>query len=154
VTIYSVEGVAGLFGRVVFGLLGDRFGAKRAFVSGLLLQAAAAGGYLFAREQSQFYAVAIPFGFAYAGVMPLYAVLVRENFPLSIIGTVVGATSMASSMGMAIGPFIGGMIFDRFGTYGWLYIGSFVVGLSAAAIMASFRPALPPRGPVLSAGTA
>jgi MFS family permease len=151
VTIYSVEGVAGLFGRVAFGLAGDRFGAKRAFVSGLLLQAVAAGCYLFAREQSEFYAVAIPFGFAYAGVMPLYAVLVRENFPLSIIGTVVGATSMASSMGMAIGPFIGGMIFDRFGTYGWLYIGSFGVGLGAAAMMASFRPASPPGGRVLAA---
>ncbi len=62
VTIYSVEGVSGLFGRVVFGLLGDRIGAKRAFVSGLLLQAVAAGGYLFAREQSEFYAVAIPSG--------------------------------------------------------------------------------------------
>ena len=151
VTIYSVEGVAGLFGRVAFGLLGDRIGAKRAFVSGLLLQAVAAGCYLFAREQSEFYAVAIPFGFAYAGVMPLYAVLVRENFPLAIIGTVVGATSMASSLGMAIGPFLGGLIFDRYGTYGWLYIGSLVVGLSAAAIMSVFRPAAPPRGPVLPA---
>jgi MFS family permease len=151
VTIYSVEGVAGLFGRVAFGLLGDRYGAKRAFVWGLLLQAVAAGSYMFAREQSEFYAVAIPFGFAYAGVMPLYAVLVRENFPLSIIGTVVGATSMASSLGMATGPYIGGMIFDRYGTYGWLYIGSFVVGLSAAAMMASFRPASPPRAPLLPA---
>ncbi len=151
VTIYSVEGISGLFGRIAFGLLGDRFGAKRAFVSGLLLQAVAAGSYLFAREQSEFYAVAIPFGFAYAGVMPLYAVLVRENFPLSIIGTVVGATTMASSMGMAIGPFIGGLIFDRYGTYGWLYVGSFVVGLSAALIMANFRPARPPQGPLLPA---
>jgi MFS family permease len=41
VSIYSVEGLAGLAGRIVFGLLGDRFGAKRTFVSGLLLQAVA-----------------------------------------------------------------------------------------------------------------
>ncbi len=83
--------------------------------------------------------------------MPLYAVLVRENFPLPIIGTVVGAATMASSMGMAIGPLVGGMIFDRYGTYGWLYIGSFVVGLSAALIMASFRPARPPQAPPVPA---
>jgi hypothetical protein len=63
-------------------------------------------------SSSQFYSVAVVFGFAYAGMMPLYAVLMRENFPLPIIGTVVGAASMASSLGMALGPLAGGMIFD------------------------------------------
>jgi MFS family permease len=101
VSIYSVEGLSGLAGRIVFGLLGDKFGVKRTSVSGLIVQAIAAGSYLFARQQSEFYAMALVFGFAYAGVMPLYAVLVRENFPLPIIGTIVGATSMASSLGMA-----------------------------------------------------
>jgi MFS family permease len=147
VSIYSVEGLSGLAGRIAFGLLGDRFGAKRTFVSGLLLQAAAVGCYFFAREQLQFYSVAIVFGFAYAGVMPLYAVLMRENFPLSIIGTVVGAGSMASSLGMALGPLAGGLIFDRYGAYGRLYILSVLFGLGAAAIMLTFKPA-PPREPV------
>jgi MFS family permease len=141
VSIYSVEGVSGLAGRIAFGLLGDRFGAKRTFVSGLLLQAAAVGCYFFVREQFAFYSVAVVFGFAYAGVMPLYAVLMRENFPLQIMGTLVGAGSMASSLGMALGPLAGGIIFDRYGTYGWLYIGSVVLGLGAAAVMLTFRPA-------------
>jgi MFS family permease len=145
VSIYSVEGLSGLVGRIAFGLLGDRFGAKRTFVSGLLLQAAAVGCYYFAREQYEFYSVATVFGFAYAGVMPLYAVLVRENFPLPIIGTVVGAASMASSLGMALGPLAGGLIFDAYGTYGRLYIGSVLLGLGAAVIMLTFRPAPPPR---------
>ena len=143
VSIYSVEGLSGLAGRIAFGLLGDRFGAKRTFVSGLLLQAAAVGCYYFAREQFAFYSVAVVFGFAYAGVMPLYAVLMRENFPLSIIGTVVGAGSMASSLGMALGPLAGGLIFDRYGTYGRLYIVAVLFGLGAAAIMLAFRPASP-----------
>ena len=151
VSIYSVEGLSGLAGRLAFGLLGDRFGAKRTFVSGLLLQAAAVGGYYFAREQAAFYSVAVVFGFAYAGVMPLYAVLMRENFPLSIIGTVVGAGSMASSLGMALGPLAGGMIFDRFGTYGWLYVSSVLLGLGAVAVMLTFRPAPPPE---ISGGSA
>ena len=80
VSIYSVEGLSGLAGRIAFGLLGDRFGAKRTFVSGLLLQATAVGCYFFAREQFEFYSVAVVFGFAYAGIMPLYAVLVRASF--------------------------------------------------------------------------
>jgi MFS family permease len=141
VSIYSVEGLSGLGGRIVFGLLGDRFGAKRTFVSGLLLQAAAVGCYYFARVQFEFYSVAVVFGFAYAGIMPLYAVLMRENFPLSIIGTVVGAGTMASSLGMALGPLAGGMIFDLYGAYGRLYIGSVLLGLGAALMMLMFRPA-------------
>jgi MFS family permease len=153
VSIYSVEGLSGLAGRIAFGLLGDRFGAKRTFVSGLLLQAAAVGCYYFVREQVAFYSVAVVFGFAYAGVMPLYAVLMRENFPLQIIGTVVGAASMASSLGMALGPLAGGMIFDRYGTYGWLYIGSVLFGLGAAVIMLTFRPA-PPRDTSTGSGLA
>ena len=126
VSIYSVEGASGLFGRVVFGLLGDRFGAKRVFAVGLLVQALAAGSYMFARQRPEFYIVAAVFGFVYAGVMPLYAVLMRENFPLPIMGTMVGAGSMASSLGMALGPLAGGLIFDSSGSYAWLYISSSV----------------------------
>jgi MFS family permease len=143
VSIYSVEGLAGLGGRVAFGLLGDRFGAKRTFVSGLLLQAVAVGCYYFAREQFEFYSVAVVFGFAYAGIMPLYAVLLRENFPLSMMGTMVGAGSMASSLGMALGPLAGGVIFDLYGSYGRLYIGAVLLGLGAAGMMLMFRPARP-----------
>lgn len=143
VSIYSVEGLAGLVGRVVFGLAGDRFGAKPVLITGLLVQAFAVGGYFFARQQTEFYAVAAIFGLAYAGVMPLYAVLARENFPLPIMGTIIGAATMASSLGMAVGPLAGGLIFDIYASYGWLYIGSFGLGLGAAAIMLFFRPALP-----------
>jgi MFS family permease len=152
VSIYSVEGLAGLIGRVVFGLAGDRFGAKRVLVLGLLVQAFAAGSYFFAHDLSQFYAVASVFGLAYAGVMPLYAVLARENFPLPIMGSVIGAANMASSLGMALGPLAGGLIYDTFAAYGWLYLGSFGLGLGAAAIMLTFRPALPALQPALAAG--
>ncbi|MEA2778331.1 MAG: hypothetical protein QOF90_3737 [Acetobacteraceae bacterium] len=145
VSIYSVEGLAGLAGRIAFGLLGDRFGAKRIFVSGLLLQAVAVGCYMLVRQQIAFYSVAVVFGFAYAGIMPLYTVLVRENFPLPIIGSVVGAASIASSLGMALGPLAGGVIFDTYGNYRWLYVGSVLLGLGAAVIMLTFRPARPPQ---------
>ncbi|MGZ6235596.1 MAG: MFS transporter, partial [Vulcanimicrobiaceae bacterium] len=103
VTIYSVEGLAGMGGRIAFGLLGDRFGARRVLVSGLLAQAFGALAYVFARELAAFYAVAALFGFIYAGTMPLYAVLARENFPLRMMGTVIGGTAMAGSLGMATG---------------------------------------------------
>jgi len=140
VTIYSVEGLAGMGGRVAFGLLGDRLGAKRVLVVGLLCQAFGALGYVFVRELSGFYGVAALFGFIYAGVMPLYSVIARENFPLRMMGTVIGGTAMAGSLGMATGPLAGGMIFDALGSYTWLYVGSFGLGLGAFLIPSTFRP--------------
>ncbi len=140
VTIYSVEGLAGMGGRIAFGLLGDRLGAKRVLVFGLLAQAFGALGYVFVRELAAFYAVAALFGFIYAGTMPLYAVLVRENFPLRMMGTVIGGTAMAGSLGMATGPLAGGLIYDTFASYAWLYIGSWIMGLGAFLIIMTFKP--------------
>ena len=140
VSIYSVEGLAGLGGRIAFGLLGDRFGARRVLVLGLLVQAFGALAYVFVRELAAFYAVAALFGFIYAGVMPLYAVLARENFPLKMMGTVIGGTAMAGSLGMATGPIAGGLIYDTFASYAWLYIGAWGMGLGAFLMSLSFRP--------------
>jgi len=146
VTIYSVEGLAGLGGRLAFGLAGDRFGAKHVLVVGLLIQALAAGAYFFVRQLGEFYVVAVVFGMAYGGVMPLYAVIAREYFPMRIMGTVFGAAAMISSLGMALGPVLGGWIYDTTGSYGWLYIGSLGIGLGAAAIALAFPP-FPSRRP-------
>ena len=140
VTIYSVEGLAGLGGRIAFGLLGDRFGAKRVLAFGLFAQAFGALAYVLVRELAAFYVVAALFGFIYAGTMPLYAVLVRENFPLRMMGTVIGGTAMAGSLGMATGPLAGGLIYDTFAGYAWLYIGSWIMGLGAFLILLTFRP--------------
>ncbi len=90
------------------------------------------------------------FGFIYAGVMPLYAVLARENFPLRMMGTVIGGTAMAGSLGMATGPLAGGMIFDAFGSYGWLYVGAWGIGIGAFLIAMTFKP-FPKAQPALAA---
>lgn len=146
VTIYSAEGIAGLAGRLLFGVLGDRYGARRIVVLGLMVQATGAGAYYFTRSASEFYAVAILFGMAYGGVMPLYAVIAREYFPLRIMGTVFGGAAMISSLGMALGPAAGGWLFDNFGGYGLLYVGSFGVGLAAVAMALAFPTPSPARG--------
>lgn len=152
VSIYSVEGLAGLGGRVAFGLLGDRFGAKRILVLGLLAQAFGALGYAFVSGLGGFYAVAALFGFIYAGIMPLYAVLARENFPLHMMGTVIGGTATAGGLGMALGPFAGGLVYDAFASYVWLYVGSWGIGIGAALIAMTFRPAMrPAAAPVTAA---
>ena len=151
VSIYSVEGIAGMFGRIGFGVLGDRLGAKRVLVAGLLAQAFGALGYFFAPDLGQFYPVAFICGFSYAGIMPLYAVLLRENFPMRIMGTLMGGAGMAGALGMALGPTLGGWIFDTTGGYGALYLTSFGLGLGAFLIAMTFRPFPPPAGAALPA---
>jgi MFS family permease len=140
VSIYSVEGLAGMGGRLGFGVAADRWGAKRVLVIGLMAQAFGALAYYFTRDLWAFYTVAAIFGFIYAGEMPHYAVLVRENFPMKMMGTIMGGTGMAGGLGMALGPVLGGWIFDQTGGYGALYLTSFGLGLGAFLIAMLFRP--------------
>jgi len=152
-TVLSVAGLASLSGKIVCGLVADRAGVKKTLIAGLALQASAVILYLFTRELGSFYALALMFGFAYGGVMPLYAVLVREYFGERIIGSVFGAVSTAATLGMALGPWVGGWVFDSVGSYAWMYIGSFAIGLGAVAIAFTFRPPRVLAAPLLSPAT-
>jgi MFS family permease len=138
VSIYSVEGLAGLGGRIVFGVAADRIGVRPVIVAGLLVQALAIPTYLAVRDVGEFYVLATVFGMAYGGVMPLYAVLARDYFAQSIMGTVLGGITMLSALGMALGPVGGGWVYDTFGNYVWLYIGSAALGAAAVLIALAF----------------
>ena len=72
--------------------------------------------------------------------MPLYAVIIRENFPLRMMGTIIGGTAMAGSLGMSTGPLLGGLIYDRFNSYALMYVTSWGMGLAAMLILMTFRP--------------
>jgi MFS family permease len=145
VSVFGLAGLSGLGGRITLGLIADRIGAKPTLVAGLLVQALAVAAYLLVGALGEFYALSVMFGLAYGGVMPLYAVLVRDSFGPRIMGTTFGAVSMFASLGMALGPWAGGYVFDTWGSYAWLYIGSSAIGLGAVAVALTFRPLrLPP----------
>jgi MFS family permease len=139
-TVLSVAGLASLGGRIICGLIADRIGAKRMLLAGLALQAVSVSLYVFTSSLTSFYALAVMFGFSYGGVMPLYAILVREYFGARIMGTTFGAVALVSTLGMSLGPWAGGWLYDTIGGYFWLYIGSFSIGLGAVAIAFTFRP--------------
>jgi MFS family permease len=145
VSIYSLEGLAGLGGRLLLGVAADRMGVKPILIAGLLIQSVAISGYLLANELNEFYLLSIVFGGAYGGIMPLYAVLAREYFEQRIMGSILGAATMMSSIGMALGPVLGGWVFDTYNDYRWLYIGSFGLAVAAAAIALAF-----PKQPAVS----
>jgi len=149
VSVYSVEGLAGLGGRLLLGLLADRYGAKRVLVCALLAQAISIATYLKVNELREFYALAVIFGVAYGGGMPLYASLARDYFGQRIMGTVFGAATMLSSLGMSIGPVAGGWVFDTYNNYAWLYIASAAVAVGAVLLATLFPKPVPISAPAL-----
>jgi MFS family permease len=142
-TALGVSGLSSIAGRLGGGLLADRLGAKATLLSGLALQAVLIVLYLGARDVAQFYALAVGFGVAYGGVMPLYALVTREWFGDKVMGAAYGAVFLVSTLGMGLGSFAGGVLYDRLGSYTSLYAGSFVIGTAAVLLAFTFRA---PRG--------
>jgi MFS family permease len=138
-TVLGVSGLSSILGRIGGGLIADRFGVKRTLIAGLVLQATIIAAYLLAREAWSFYALAMVFGTAYGGVMPLYALVTREYFGEKVMGTAYGAVFLVSSLGMGIGSLAGGVIYDRLGAYAWLYLGSALVAFMAVVLAFTFR---------------
>jgi predicted MFS family arabinose efflux permease len=142
-TIFGVSGLASIAGRLLAGVLADRFGAKRTLLAGLLAQAATVALYLVTRETIAFHLLAVGFGVTYGGVMPLYALVVREYFGEKVMGTAYGAVFMISTLGMGLGSFAGGYIHDHLGNYAWLYVGSAMIGAAAVVLALTFRAPRP-----------
>ena len=138
-TVLGASGFSSIFGRLGTGLLADRFGPRQTLVVGLGLQAFMILLFLSAGDLTSFYALALVFGMAYGGVMPLYALLTREYFGERVMGTAYGGVFFISSIGMGVGSYAGGYIFDFLGSYRWLYLGSFAVGLAAALLALTLR---------------
>jgi len=139
--VFGLAGLASIGGRIFTGLVADRLGSKRTLIAMLSLQAPAILLYVVARGTASFYLLAVLFGVAYGGVMPLYALLTREYFGQRAMGGAYGAIYMLQAIGMGLGAFGGGWIYDRLGGYAWAF--------AAAAAIASLAviSALPLRSP-------
>ena len=138
-TAFGVSGLSSIAGRLGGGVLADRFSAKATLLAGLALQAAMIVLYLFVREVGAFYALAVVFGVAYGGVMPLYALVTREYFGERVMGAAYGGVFLVSTLGMGLGSFAGGVLYDRLDSYAWLYAGSFGIGAAAVLLALGFR---------------
>ncbi len=149
-TMLGLSGASSIAGRIGSGLLADRFGSKPALVGMLALQAATLSTYLVAREEVPLFAVALAFGFAYGGAMPLYALVTREFFGERVIGTAFGGIFFVSAIGMGLGAYAGGLVFDALGSYWTLHLSSTLVGVAAVTLALALRP--PRRVPVLAVG--
>jgi len=133
-TVLGVSGFGSIFGRLLSGMLADRFGGKPTLVVGLTIQALAIGMYLVVRDLAAFYVLAVAFGLAYGGVMPLYALVTREHFGERAMGTAFGGVFMISCLGMGLGALSGGWFYDGLGSYTWLFVSSMAIGGMAVLV--------------------
>jgi len=95
----------------------DRIGGLRTLVLGSALQGMALLLFLPFDRLASLYVVAALFGLSEGGIVPSYAIIVREHFPSSEAGMRVGAIIMCTMLGMALGGWMSGKIFDLSGSY-------------------------------------
>lgn len=108
---------AGVVSRLVSGWISDHIGGLHTLLMGSILQGIALLMFLFTNGVESLYVVAAMFGLFQGGIVPSYALIVREYFTPREAGTRVGAVLMATLFGMALGGWMSGAIFDLTGSY-------------------------------------
>jgi MFS family permease len=107
----------GIVSRVASGFIADRIGGVRTLLLGSVLQGTALVMYLFFDGLISLYVISALFGLFQGGIVPSYAIIVREYFSPKEAGTRVGLVLMATLLGMALGGWMSGVIFDVTGSY-------------------------------------
>jgi len=107
----------GIISRVGSGFIADRFGGVVTLLIGSVMQAVALFLYFLFDGLTSLYVISILFGLFQGGIVPSYAVIVREYFPPQEAGARLGTVIMATVFGMALGGWMSGYIFDLTGSY-------------------------------------
>jgi MFS family permease len=107
----------GIVSRIGSGFLADRIGGIRTLLIGSVAQGFALVFYLFFDSLNSLYLISAMFGLFQGGIVPSYAIIVREAMPAREAATRVGIVIFASVFGMSFGGWISGVIFDATGSY-------------------------------------
>ncbi|MFO0233125.1 MAG: MFS transporter [Burkholderiales bacterium] len=107
----------GVVSRLVSGWISDRIGGLRTLLLGSVLQGIALLLFLPFEGLASLYVISALFGLVQGGIVPSYALIVREHFPAAQAGTRVGVVITSTLFGMALGGWMSGAIFDATGSY-------------------------------------
>jgi sugar phosphate permease len=143
----------GIVSRVASGFIADRIGGVRTLLLGSVLQGTALVMYTLFDGLFSLYVISALFGLFQGGIVPSYAIIVREYFSPKEAGTRVGLVLMATLLGMALGGWMSGVIFDLTGSYQAAFVNGIAWNLINVSIMvwllmrsrsrsASFAPAV------------
>lgn len=119
----------GVLSRIFFGLLSDRLGGVRTLLVGSALQCLGLGLYLPYDGLVSLYLVSLIFGLSQGGIVPSYALIVREYMPAEEAGARVGFVLMMTIWGMALGGWMSGWIYDVSGSYQMAFLNGIVWNL-------------------------
>jgi MFS family permease len=125
---------AGIVSRVATGFIADRIGGLATLLLGSVLQGVALFLYLLFDGLVSLYVVSALFGLFQGGIIPSYAIIIREYFSPREAGTRVGIVLMATLFGMALGGWMSGAIFDLTGSYRAAFVNGLLWNLLNVAI--------------------
>ena len=118
----SVMMAFGIASRLISGAICDRVGGLRTLLLGSALQGVALLLFLPFDSLASLFVIAALFGLFQGGIVPSYAIIVREHFPASEAGVRVGLVMLCSLAGMALGGWMSGKVFDLAGSYGPAFV--------------------------------
>jgi MFS family permease len=139
--------LGGVASRIVSGFLADRIGGVMTLLIGSTLQMLALILYLPTTGLTSLYLVSLVFGLSQGGIVPSYAVIVREYLPAREAGQRVGFVIMATIIGMALGGWMSGWIYDLTGSYFWAIVNGIGFNVLNIAIIALILIRSAPRAP-------
>ncbi len=145
--ILAVMLIAGAASRIVFGLLADRLGGVATILISSGLQALALLLYLPAGGLVSLYVVSLVFGLSQGGIVPSYALVVREYMPSQEAGKRVGFVMMSTILGMALGGWMSGWIYDVTGNYQMAFVNGILWNFLNIGIMVLILLRTRPRRP-------
>jgi MFS family permease len=136
----------GIVSRIASGFIADRIGSLQTLLIGSVLQGVALFLYLWFDGLISLYVISALFGLFQGGIVPMYAIIVREHFSPAETGIRVGIVLMATLIGMAVGGWLSGVIFDLTGSYRAAFLNGLAWNVLNGGIVLwlLFRPA-PPR---------
>jgi MFS family permease len=124
----------GVVSRLISGIVADRIGGLPTLLLGSSLQGVALFLYAMFDGLASLYVISALFGLFQGGIVPMYAVIVREFFPAEKAGSAIGLVVMATLVGMAFGGWVSGAIFDLTGSYQLAFVHGLAWNLLNVAI--------------------
>ena len=126
----------GIVSRLVSGLVSDRIGGLKTLLIGSVLQGIALLLYIPYDGLASLYVVSAVFGLSQGGIVPCYAIIVREYMPEREAGRRVGAVLMSTTVGMALGGWMSGIIYDMTGSYSAAFLNGIAWNVLNVAVIA------------------
>jgi MFS family permease len=127
--------MGGVASRLISGMLADRLGGVMTLLIGSTLQMIALFLYLPTSGLAPLYVVSLIFGLSQGGIVPSYAIIVREYLPPREAGAKVGFVIMATIVGMALGGWMSGWIYDLTGSYRMAFLNGIAFNALNVAVM-------------------